>query len=300
MYERGTAGRIGISAAYASVAAPDELQGSTYRDQSSFTYSHQTQPTTTAATATVRYGFDASTVAWLDVGQFALNTPLTCRIQSGPTPCGYGPSNWTDETVRFLQLRESTSLAQVNLDAHVFLSQTSDNVDFANRWLYGMPSPIVASNSTSRVGIQGTATWIAPHDRAFVLDFTRINEQSGAFDAPASTQVNWGCALCSAWAQLNKDAPRTARPSVPSTRRTRETVLCNILFRPRRAPRRMLATAARCFVRLRSAQAKFSDRKAKTAPCLEAASTRADDRSHRRYNRNWHLRIMDIPLANAH
>lgn len=193
--ERGTAGRIGVAAAYSQAASSDPLQDAYYTDQSGLTYAHDAQTLSGGETVTFRYGFDTNHVAWFDAGRLELTNPLICRLSAGPLPCGFGPGNRSVDATNFLQLRDSIAIDDVSLNLHVFTSRTFEDTEFENRVLFGMPSPISASSQTSRTGIVGDASILTDSAHAARLEFAEINNQTASAGGaqpgiPAPSQAN--------------------------------------------------------------------------------------------------------------
>ena len=176
--ERGTTGRVGVSAAYSQSLASDQLQNAYYEDTSGQTYNHVMQDETSGDSLTLRYGFDPDNIGWLDLGSVDLVSPLACRMQSGPLPCGQGPGNDSTDETSFLQYRESLAIDGLSLNVHIFSSRTFQDTNFQNRILYGTPSPITDSQQTTRVGALGDASWAISGNRVARLEFSDINNQA--------------------------------------------------------------------------------------------------------------------------
>jgi len=151
--ERGTSGRIGLSAIHSASESGNQLDGLFFADASGSAYFHRANNLTGGDTFTARYGFDPNHIIYVDFGQLYANDPLICADKFGPLPCGFGPSNQTHSAISFTQVRDSLILERFSLDLNVFQSKSSTALDFGNELNAGQPIGFTSDTISRRNGI---------------------------------------------------------------------------------------------------------------------------------------------------
>jgi hypothetical protein len=187
--ERGTAGRVGFSFAHAQAEIGEPLDGVSFEDTSHLAYQHHANPLSTGDTGTIRYGFSPNNVALLDIGDLRTVTPLICKAFTGPLPCGYAPSSRFDESVRYLQLRDTASFDRTDVEVHLFSSLTTEANVFGEA-LPGDDTTISNTASTARYGLLARLGFLYGRTRVATLTLSSYRDttrSAGSF--PSSEYV---------------------------------------------------------------------------------------------------------------
>lgn len=174
----GTSGRIGASFVHSNVNVADAFNGAYFSDTSGRFYQHDTVANSSGDTVTLRYGLNVNNVTWVDFGRLSDNSPRTCRAFTARLPCGYGPRNFSAESVQFVQLRDQIVLDRFSLDLHVFQSTDRADFNFGSETFFGQPIGNNGATQTSRIGISAAAHFLVTPNRTVSLTASGSRDRS--------------------------------------------------------------------------------------------------------------------------
>lgn len=188
---RGTSGRVGMALVHSNVNVADAFGGKYFADTSGLFYQHQTDANSRGDSATLRYGFDANHVMWLDFGQLSSARPLICRSFTGPLPCGYGPGNANSESLRYVQLRDQLTLDRLSVGLNIFRSQDRTNFNYSAERFFGQPIGFTSGTETARVGYSALIGFLVTPHRTISLSASGSNDRSASTGTYANAEYRY-------------------------------------------------------------------------------------------------------------
>ncbi len=150
---RGTAGRLGYSVGDGTTGYNDVLNGKYYLDTSGLDYFHDASTIARTLTLKLRYPLAESNVLF---GEILASNSLSadyCRQFSARVPCGYGPGNYTSESLRTVQVRDAATLGWTSLNVQLFATNEMVNDDQRKRFVNGLPSSLNAAFAARTDGV---------------------------------------------------------------------------------------------------------------------------------------------------
>ncbi len=156
---RGTTGHVGLAVTHSVTDTVSPIDGLNYLDTSGIFSSHDGTVINETDIATARYGFNVNHVGTLDAGRISSTTPLTCRFQSGPIPCGYGPDNGASQTLQFVQYRDQQQFNRGSLSLNLFSSQLRNDSENGAQTIEGTNVGFAGTSIVNRIGGEASFTY---------------------------------------------------------------------------------------------------------------------------------------------
>jgi len=174
--ERGTFGRLGVAVVHAQNSSVSAIDGTTFADTSGVGYSHHAAQQSNSDTLTLRYGFAQTNTAYLDLGRLDLASDLYCNVQTGPTPCGFGPGNKSRRTVVYRQIRDDFTPGNATINLNLFSSSDSDTYDFANELVEGQNVGSFSQSAARRTGAIVKIAYPLATNRVASITFSSVSD----------------------------------------------------------------------------------------------------------------------------
>lgn len=176
-FARGTAGRMGYSLADGSAGYSDVLNGKRYFDTSGLDYVHDASSIARTVALKLRYPITQNNVVSGNILASNSDAADYCRQFAARTPCGYGPGNYSTDTLRTLQIRDAAMLGSTSLNVQFFSTHGTVHDNQEQRFLNGSPSPLTASFSAQTTGFSMAMS--SPLGRRNVLNANILSERTG-------------------------------------------------------------------------------------------------------------------------
>jgi len=181
--ETGTDGKLGIAVMGVNRLYPSWLDGMLYTDASGLDYVHDGDRNVNGEFVKLRYDLsDSQTLSAMFLGSVS-NANLVCaRIQYDDIPCGYGPNNYSANSVAVYSITDDVLLGGTSIQGSLYgIGSTSLN-DELNRYVNGVPSPIGSSGLNSTHGF--TLNALLPAAQRHTLSVTAYGSWSSQQEFP--------------------------------------------------------------------------------------------------------------------
>jgi|GEM_PF-6837852 len=192
--ERGSLGRLGISAALASRQDFGANNGATYLDSSGAFYSHNFGSATETSEVRLRYPTSLYNTLTLTNVQDSGSYHPVCNVMFGPTPCGYGPGNIVTSDGVSTRLQDIGSIGAVTLSGTIFSNVDSISQDQSGRSVAGYAFPFEDFAHYRQTGYRLVTDWSAPTGNdgltASVLSYTTTEQERQSVLQPYSLGSN--------------------------------------------------------------------------------------------------------------
>ena len=178
LLERGTAGRLGVALVHSQRADAAPFDNKFFLDTSGVGYIHDTMQRSTADTVTLRYGLNFDNTAHFDFGRISTESAEYCSMQTGPSPCGFGPGAVTQRSAVYTQVRDDLGIGRGSLSFNAFVSRTDSKSDLSNELVERQPIGTYSRSVTKRLGEIVSFNYPITDQRSASLSFSSVSEST--------------------------------------------------------------------------------------------------------------------------
>ncbi|HTU70762.1 MAG TPA: TonB-dependent receptor [Candidatus Baltobacteraceae bacterium] len=181
--ETGTDGKLGIAVMGVNRLYPSWLDGMLYTDASGLDYVHNGDRNINGEFVKLRYDLsDSQTLSAMFLGSVSNANVVCARIQYDGTPCGYGPNNYSANSVGLSSITDDLLLGGTSIQASLYSIGSTSLSNELNRYVNGVPAPIGSSGLNSTHGF--TLSALLPAAQRHTLSVTAYGSWSSQREFP--------------------------------------------------------------------------------------------------------------------
>ena len=186
--ESGTSGRIGVSFSYASSSTGTPLDGMRFSDTSGLNYVHDGASQLRANALKVRVPLSDTNVIVASVLSTHVDSANVCNLFTGVVPCGYGPDDYTNDSLSVVQLRDIFKAGA--LSGTLSLFNESGTEDNSGPYVDGVLVPLESASKTLAHGLRLEGRLDINADYPLSFHFSSFSSVS-SFSGYGTPQGTW-------------------------------------------------------------------------------------------------------------